>query len=91
MPGFEIIGSEERAEVEQVLESGVFMRYGFDGARNGRWPSLELEAALCGRLGVRHAHVCASGTAAVFTALAACGVGAGDEVIVPPVHLRGGH
>jgi 8-amino-3,8-dideoxy-alpha-D-manno-octulosonate transaminase len=84
MPGFEIIGPEERAEVEQVLQSGVFMRYGFDGARQGRWPSRELEAALAARLGLRHVHVCSSGTAAVFTALAACGVGAGDEVIVPP-------
>jgi 8-amino-3,8-dideoxy-alpha-D-manno-octulosonate transaminase len=84
MPGFEWIGSEERAEVEQVLQSGVFMRYGFDGARNGRWPSRELEAALQQRLSVKCAHVCASGTAAVFSALAACGVGAGDEVIVPP-------
>jgi 8-amino-3,8-dideoxy-alpha-D-manno-octulosonate transaminase len=84
MPGFERIGQEERAEVEQVLQSGVFMRYGFDGARNGRWPSQELEAALCKQLGSTHAHVCSSGTAAVFSALAACGVGAGDEVIVPP-------
>lgn len=84
MPGFEIIGEEERAEVEQVLQSGVFMRYGFDGARNGRWPSLELEAALAKRMGAQHAHVCSSGTTAVFSALAACGVGAGDEVIVTP-------
>jgi 8-amino-3,8-dideoxy-alpha-D-manno-octulosonate transaminase len=84
MPGFEVIGSEERAEVQEVLESGVFMRYGFDAARNGRWPSRELEAALSERLGIGHVHVCSSGTAAVFTALAACGVGAGDEVVVPP-------
>lgn len=84
MPGFEIIGEEERAEVGQVLQSGVFMRYGFDGPRNGRWPSLELEAALSRRLGAKHAHMCSSGTAALFTALAACGVGAGDEVIVTP-------
>jgi len=84
MPGFEVIGKEEHAEVEQVLQSGVFMRYGFDGPRKGHWPSLELEAALASRLGAQHAHVCSSGTAAVFAALAACGVGAGDEVIVPP-------
>lgn len=84
MPGFEVIGREEHAEVEQVLQSGVFMRYGFDGPRKGRWPSLELEGALSRRLGVKHTHVCSSGTAAVLTALAACGVGAGDEVIVPP-------
>ena len=84
MPGFELFGAEERAQVTEVLDSGVLMRYGFDGARGGQWKSRELEAALASRLGVRHAHVCSSGTAAVFTALAACGVGAGDEVIVPP-------
>ncbi len=84
MPGFEVFGAEERAEVGEVLESGVLMRYGFDAARQGRWKSRELEAALAAKLGARHAHVCSSGTAAVFTALAACGVGAGDEVIVPP-------
>jgi 8-amino-3,8-dideoxy-alpha-D-manno-octulosonate transaminase len=84
MPGFELIGEEERREVLQVLESGVLMRYGFDAARNGQWKSRELERALATRFGVRHAHVCSSGTAALSTALAACGVGAGDEVILPP-------
>ena len=84
MPGFELFGAEERAEVADVLQSGVLMRYGFEAARQGRWKSKELEAALAARLGARYAHVCSSGTAAVFTALAACGVGAGDEVIVPP-------
>ncbi|MFY0511453.1 DegT/DnrJ/EryC1/StrS family aminotransferase [Streptomyces anulatus] len=34
-------------------------------------------------LGVRHCVPTASGTAALMTALEACGVGAGDEVIVP--------
>ncbi|RME69440.1 MAG: aminotransferase class I/II-fold pyridoxal phosphate-dependent enzyme, partial [Verrucomicrobia bacterium] len=84
MPGFEWIGEEEKASVNAVLETGVFMRYGFDGARGGRWPARELEQQLAARLGVKRAHVCASGTAAVITALAVCGVGAGDEVIVPP-------
>lgn len=84
MPGFEVFGAEERAEVADVLDSGVLMRYGFDAARKGRWKARELEAALATRLGAGHVHVCSSGTAAVFTALAAAGVGAGDEVIVPP-------
>ena len=35
MPGFEIFGEEERREVQDVLDSGVLMRYGFDGARDG--------------------------------------------------------
>ena len=84
MPGFELIGEEERREVLQVLDSGVLMRYGFDAARNGQWKSRELEQALAKRLDTRYAHVCSSGTAALSTALAASGIGAGDEVILPP-------
>ncbi|MBI4763810.1 MAG: DegT/DnrJ/EryC1/StrS family aminotransferase [Deltaproteobacteria bacterium] len=84
MPGFEIFGEEERKEVEEVLETGVLFRYGFEGARQGRWKAREFEAELAGRLGVGYCHLCASGTAALSTALAACGIGAGDEVIVPP-------
>jgi 8-amino-3,8-dideoxy-alpha-D-manno-octulosonate transaminase len=42
-----------------------------------------LEAALAERLGCGHVHAVSSGTSAVATALAVCGVGAGDEVILP--------
>ncbi len=84
MPGFEIFGNEERQQVNDVLETGVLFRYGFDGARNGHWKAKTFETELAKRLGVPYAHLCASGTAALGIALAACGVGAGDEVIVPP-------
>ena len=84
MPGFEIFGDEERKEVNDVLESGVLFRYGFDAARNGHWKAKTLETELAGRTGVAHCHLCSSGTAALSIALAACGIGAGDEVIVPP-------
>ena len=33
MPGFELFGDAERKEVHDVLDSGVLMRYGFDGMR----------------------------------------------------------
>lgn len=84
MPGFEIFGTEERKEVNDVLETGVLFRYGFDGARNNHWKAKTFEAEFSKRLGVAYTHLCASGTAALSTALAACGIGAGDEVIVPP-------
>ena len=33
MPGYEFFGNEERKEVNDVLETGVLMRYGFDAGR----------------------------------------------------------
>lgn len=84
MPGFEIFGDEERKEVMDVLDTGVLMRYNFDGPRKGIWKAKEFEENLCTRLGVKHTHLCSSGTSALCVALAACGIGAGDEVIVPP-------
>ena len=43
MPGFELFGDAERKELNDVLENGVLMRYGFDGMRNGHWKAKELE------------------------------------------------
>ncbi len=84
MPGFEIFGDEERQQVNDVMETGVLFRYGFDGVRKGHWKAKTFESELARRLGLEYAHLCASGTAALSTAMAACGIGAGDEVIVPP-------
>ena len=83
MPGFELFGSAERKEVNDVLDSGVLMRYGFDGMRNGHWKAKELETELQATLNTPHVQLVSSGTAAVSMALAAAGIGAGDEVIMP--------
>lgn len=83
MPGFELFGDAERAQVNDVLESGVLMRYGFDSMRNGHWKAVELEKALAKRMQVNHAQLVSSGTSALTVALASAGVGAGDEVIMP--------
>jgi 8-amino-3,8-dideoxy-alpha-D-manno-octulosonate transaminase len=83
VPGYELWGAAERREVEEVLETGVLMRYGFDGPRRGRWKARELEGEIRRATGARHAQVVSSGTAALSTALAALGVGAGDEVVMP--------
>jgi 8-amino-3,8-dideoxy-alpha-D-manno-octulosonate transaminase len=83
MPGFELFGDAERKQVNDVLDNGVLMRYGFDGMRNGQWKSKELEAQLQHTFETKHAQLVSSGTAAVTIALASAGVGAGDEVIMP--------
>ena len=83
MPGFELFGEAERKEVNDVLDNGVLMRYGFDGMRNGHWKAKELEGELEKRLNVKYAQLTSSGTTALNTALAVLGVGAGDEVIMP--------
>lgn len=83
MPGFEFFGDKERKQVQDVLDSGVLMRYGFDGMRNGHWKAKELEKALTKTMKVNHAQLVSSGTAALTVALACAGIGAGDEVIMP--------
>ncbi|MEO1011582.1 MAG: DegT/DnrJ/EryC1/StrS family aminotransferase [Bacteroidota bacterium] len=83
MPGFELFGDKERKQVMDVLDSGILMRYGFDGMRGGHWKAKELEKALAQRMGTTYAQAVSSGTAALTVALASGGIGAGDEVIMP--------
>jgi 8-amino-3,8-dideoxy-alpha-D-manno-octulosonate transaminase len=83
MPGFELFGDLEREQVNDVLDNGVLMRYGFDGMRKGHWKAKALEAELQNTFQTKYVQLVSSGTAAVTVALAAAGVGAGDEVIMP--------
>jgi len=83
MPGFELWSDKERKEVTDVLETGILMRYGFDGPRKGIWKSKELEAAVNETFGSKYAQLTSSGTAALTTAMSALGIGYGDEVITP--------
>jgi 8-amino-3,8-dideoxy-alpha-D-manno-octulosonate transaminase len=83
MPGFELWSDAERKHVNDVLETGILMRYGFDGPRKGIWKAKELEQEICNSFGSKHAQLVSSGTAALTTALSALGVGYGDEVIMP--------
>ncbi len=81
MPGFEVLGKEERDAVLEVMDRGVLFRYEFGDQRQGAWRVREFEEAFAAYTGVAHALAVSSGTAAVKVALAALGVGAGDEVI----------
>ncbi|MCC6937680.1 MAG: DegT/DnrJ/EryC1/StrS family aminotransferase [Flavobacteriales bacterium] len=84
MPGTELFGDEERKEVMDVLNTGVLFRYNHDDARKGHWKSKDFEAEIAKCTGAKHALAVSSGSTAVSTMLAACGVGYGDEVVVPP-------
>ncbi len=84
MAGTELFGNEERKEVLDVLETGVLFRYGHESQRNGVWKAKTFEQEFSAYLGAKHVLFCASGTAADSISLACCGIGGGDEVIVPP-------
>ena len=82
MPGYEVIGDEERAEVDSVFAAGgVLFRHGFDAIRGGSYKVRDFEAAFARRMGAPHALAVTSGTAALRVALAALDLQPGDEVI----------
>lgn len=69
-------GTGEKALLAEVVDSGFLN----DGPMTARF-----ERQVADLLGCKHVVATTSGTAAIFLALAAIGVGAGDEVIVPDV------
>ncbi len=68
------LGEEERAAVAEVLESGMLVQ----GARVAAF-----EDAIARRAGRAHAIAVSTGTSALELALAALGIGPGDDVLVP--------
>jgi perosamine synthetase len=66
----------EEARVLEVLRSNYL---------NDGDVTTEFEGRIAGLFGASHAVATTSGTTAIFLALAAAGIGAGDEVIVPDV------
>ncbi|MCF8056348.1 MAG: DegT/DnrJ/EryC1/StrS family aminotransferase [Desulfocapsa sp.] len=81
MPGFEVFGDEEKKEINDVLETGVLFRYEFAAQRKEVYKVLQFERNFAEYCGTGFAQAVTSGTAALKVALAALGVGPGDEVI----------
>ena len=82
-PGSYVFGEEERKELMDVINSGYLFRYGTEGADGFQHKVASFETELAQRLGLKHATATSSGTGALLCCLAALGIGAGDEVIVP--------
>lgn len=83
MPGFEFFDQDEIKHINDVMNSGVLMRYNFDQLRNNHWKAKELERAIADKFKIDHVHLTSSGTTALITAIKALGIGAGDEIIMP--------
>ena len=78
--GAALLGRAEADAVAAVVAGGALFRYGSSGAAG---TVDRFERAACAALGCRYAVAVSSGTAALRCALAALGVGCGDEVVVP--------
>jgi 8-amino-3,8-dideoxy-alpha-D-manno-octulosonate transaminase len=83
MPGYELIGKEELYAVSDVFEKGggILFRHGFDSLRNESYKVKEFERAFADKMEISYGLAVSSGTAALRVALAALGIGEGDEVI----------
>jgi 8-amino-3,8-dideoxy-alpha-D-manno-octulosonate transaminase len=82
-PGYYWIGKEEEEELVSLIRARYLFRYGDakDPQFKHRVKTLEEEVAR--KFGVKHALALTAGTSALITAMAAAGIGPGDEVIVP--------
>lgn len=72
------VGLREWLAVGQAIASGSLLRYGGKGRFTERF-----EQRMGAMLGAKHVLAVNSGTGALISALAAAGIGPGDEVLVP--------
>tara|TARA_B100001059_G_C17811283_1_gene572430 strand:+ start:679 stop:1836 length:1158 start_codon:yes stop_codon:yes gene_type:complete len=82
MPGFEIIGKEEKTELNSIFRNGsVLFRHGFDIKRNGTYKVKEFENNFKNKFKSKYSLAVSSGTSALRVALATLDLKKNDEVI----------
>jgi dTDP-4-amino-4,6-dideoxygalactose transaminase len=82
-PGSYVLGEEEKKELLDVIENGSLFRYGVPGADGFQHKVASFEKEMADIIGIKHTVATSSGTGSLLCCLAALGIGAGDEVIVP--------
>ncbi|MBQ5778137.1 MAG: DegT/DnrJ/EryC1/StrS family aminotransferase [Oscillospiraceae bacterium] len=82
-PGSFVFGDEERKEVMEVLDGRYLFRYGAADSEGYTHKVVDFEEELRKVMGAKYAVATTSGTCSLLAALAALGIGGGDEVIVP--------
>ena len=86
-PSWPVFDAREEELALEVLRSGQWWRYTMGGAAEAGAAASKVagfQSSFAAAHGCRFGVACANGTAALEAALRALGVGAGDEVIVPP-------
>ena len=82
MPGFEIIGKEEKFELNSIFKNGsVLFRHGFDNKRKGSYKVKEFENRFKKKFNSKYSLAVTSGTSALRVALATLNLKKDDEVI----------
>lgn len=86
IPWTSTMGKEETDAVIKVMQSGILSAFVANAGENfyGGPKVNEIEQAFCKRFGVKYAVSLNSATSALQAAIAACGIGPGDEVLVTP-------
>jgi 8-amino-3,8-dideoxy-alpha-D-manno-octulosonate transaminase len=83
MPGFELVGNEEKQALNEIFETsnGVLFPHGFVNLRNDRYRVREFEVAFSEKFNCKYTQATTSGTVAQLVAMVSMGIKAGDEVI----------
>jgi 8-amino-3,8-dideoxy-alpha-D-manno-octulosonate transaminase len=56
MPGTELFGAEEKKEINDVLETGIFFRYNHEAQRKDIWKARDFENEVKKITGAKYAH-----------------------------------
>ena len=83
MPGFEVIGKEEKNSINKIFSrgNGIMFRHGFEKLRNNQFLVDEFEYKFKKKFNSKYSLAVTSGTAALRVAIASLNLNQGDEII----------